>query len=238
MLVKSYPVFVVKIHDGYALLSMSSDEETEGAQDAESAEDTVATAGVQDDQNDEAECAVFVFSTEEKAEKFIEDAEIKDAEVRFLRNERELAKVLAIQPQKVKWMAWDTAVENEELIVTTILISDMLTKHLKRARSPWDYPVFFLKKSSDGYAAVQADEKLLIAMFTTNQNAKEYRSRLARPSQYELMRVESPERLREILKSLSSDIFAVAIDPKVDETCAHHADVCMEIPRLIEKFLD
>lgn len=211
-MISSYPVYVIRINSGYA------------------------TMETPDSPQDKPEYAILVFTTEKLADEFIEAVGIEDAEVRFLRNERELGRVIAIQPAQVTHIAIDSVLSAGRLETNCQTLYDMVQTMLL-ARSPWDYPVFFLRRSNGQFAAIATEKSLVIALFTNNQKAKEYRAKLERPSAYELLRIETPKRLHDFLKELPEEIQAVAFNPAVDENEKHSAVQCMEISKIIEKFL-
>ena len=212
-MISSYPVFVIRIGSGYA--TMATPESPE----------------------EKPEFAVLVFTTEALAEAFIEAVGIQDAEVRFLRSERELGRVLAVQTAEVTHIAIDSVLEDGHLQTNCLTLYDMVKDHMPLARSPWDYPVFLLRQADGQFAAIATEKSLVLALFTSNQKAKEYRARLERPSQYELTRVETPGQLHDFLKSLPEETSAVAFNPTIDEESRHSAVQCMEVAKLIEKFL-
>ncbi|MBQ2820661.1 MAG: hypothetical protein IJF17_03645 [Thermoguttaceae bacterium] len=211
-MISSYPVYVIRINSGYA------------------------TMETPDCPQDKPNYAILVFTTEKLAEDFIEAVGIEDAEVRFLRNERELGRVIAIQPAQVTHIAIDSILSDGHLETNCLTLYDMI-KTMTLARSPWDYPVFFLRQTNGQFAAIATENSLVIALFTTNQKAKDYRAKLERPSAYELLRVETPKQLHDFLKDLPEEIQAVAFNPMVDENQNHTAVQCMEIAKIIEKFL-
>ncbi len=213
MLIKSYPVYVIRMGSGYV---------------------TMATP---DSPEEKPEFAVLVFTTEKLAEDFIAAVNLEDAEVRFLRNERELGRVLAAQPEGVTHIAIDTVFSDGHLETNCLTLYDMIKNHMKLARSPWDYPVFCLRQSDGNYAAIVTDKSVALALFTSNQKAKDYRARLDRPSQYELSRIETPTQLLDFLRGLPEDMQVVAFNPIVDEDESHKAVQCMEVAKIIEKFL-
>ncbi len=211
-MISSYPVYVIRINSGYA------------------------TMETPDSPQDKPDYAILVFTTEKLAEDFIEAVGIEDAEVRFLRNERELGRVIAIQPAQVTYIAIDSVLADGRLETNCLTLYDMV-KTMTLARSPWDYPVFFLRRSNGQFAAIATKESFVIAFFTSNQKAKDYRAKLDRPSAYDLLRIETPKQLHDFLKELPEDIQAVAFNPTVDENDNHAAVQCMEISKIIEKFL-
>ncbi len=213
-MIQSYPVFIIRVGSGYA---------------------TMATP---DSPEEKPEYAILVFTTESLAEDFIQAVGLEGAEVRFLHDERELGRVLAVQPEGVTHIAVDSVLKDGHLQTECLTLYEMVKKHLLYARSPWDYPVFFLRQTDGNYAAITtAEQQLVLAMFTANQKAKEYRSRLEHSSRYELLRVESPKRLLDFLLNLPKNLSAIALNPSVDENSKHSAVQCMAISKLIEKFL-
>lgn len=212
-MISSYPVFVIRIGSGYAtMVTPESPEE-------------------------KPEYAILVFTTEELAENFIEAVGIQDAEVRFLRNERELGRVLAMQPAEVTHIAIDSILKDGHLETNCLTLYEMIKNHMPLARSPWDYPVFFLRQSNGQLSAIATEKSLVAAMFTSNQKAKDYRAKLDRPSQYELIRVETPRQLLDFLQNLPEEISAAAFNPTIDDEANHTAVQCLEISKIIEKFL-
>ncbi|MBQ9454208.1 MAG: hypothetical protein IJU53_00900 [Thermoguttaceae bacterium] len=211
MLITSYPVYVIKVGSGYAIMATP------------------------DSPEEKPEYAVLVFRKEELADQFIEAVGLESADVRYLRDERELGRVLASQPAEVTHIAIDSSLKDGHLETTCLTLYEMIKNHMPLARSPWDYPVFFLRQKNGSYSAVQTEKSLVIAMFTSNQLAKDYRSKLDHPAQYELTRIETPKTLLEFLKALPETITAVAFNPTMDGQSTKAQ--CLEITKLIEKFL-
>jgi len=211
-MIASYPVYVIKVGSGYAIMATP------------------------DSPEEKPEYAVLVFTKEELAEQFIEAIGLENADVRFLRDERELGRVIAAQPAEVTHIAIDSSLKDGHLETNCLTLYEMVKNHMPLARSPWDYPVFFLRQTNGNYSAIQTEKSLVIAMFTSNQLAKDYRAKLERPSQYELARVETPKTLLEFLKGLPEEITAVAFNPTMDGQSTKAQ--CLEVSKLIEKFLD
>lgn len=226
-LIKKYPVYVIRVGTGYATISTpQSPEET-------------------------PEFAVLVFSEENLAAEFVTASGLEDAEVRFVRDERELARVLVPQRDPVTHVALDVKLEgNGHLTLTCVPIPEMLHKHLLKARSPWDYPVFLLELPGGGFAGIRValptegsaengppKAGSVIALFTTNQNAKTYRQGMSNPSGVKIYPVETPVRLREILQEVARDVFAVALDPVITEDGIHKTPQCMEVGKFLGTFL-
>lgn len=225
-LIKKYPVYVIRVGLGYATISTPHSSE------------------------EAPEFAVLVFSEEHLAAEFIAASGLEDAEVRFVRDERELARVLVPQRDPVTHMALDAKLEGEgHLTLTCIPIPEMLHKHLLKARSPWDYPVFLLELTGGGFAGIRvalpaegaenAPPKAgsVVALFTSNQNAKTYRQGMSNPSGVKIYPVETPVRLREILQEVARDVFAVALDPIITEDGVHKTPQCMEVGKFLMTFL-
>ncbi len=237
-LIKKFPVYVIRVGTGYATISTPHSPE------------------------DAPEFAVLVFSGEKPAEQFISDTSLEDAEVRYVRNERELARVLVPQRDPVTHVALDAKLEAAgHLTLICIPIPEMLHKHLLKARSPWDYPVFFLELPGGGFAGIKtalpesdgappdgeaknADKKNappksgnVIALFSTNQKAKTYRQGMNHPSGVKIFPVDTPVRLREILREAAKDVFAVALDPIITEDGLHKTPQCMELEKFLVTFL-
>lgn len=213
MLISSYPVYVIRVGSGYA---------------------TMTTPDSPEEKN---EYAVLVFTTEKLAEDFIHATELADAEVRFLRDERELGRVLAVQPAEVTHIALDSVLKDGHLETNCLTLYEMIKNHMLLARSPWDYPIFFLRQANGQYAAIATAKSPVLALFTSNQLAKEFRAGQERPSRYELVRIETPKQLLEFLRAIPEEISAVAFNPPARGSDSNASIQCLEIARLIEKFL-
>lgn len=226
-LIKKYPVYVIRVGMGYATISTPHSPE------------------------DAPEFAVLVFSEEHLAAEFITASGLEDAEVRYVRDDREFARVLVPQRDPVTHVALDAKLEGDgHLTLTCVPIPEMLHKHLLKARSPWDYPVFLLELPAGGFAGIRvalpaegnagnAPPKAgsVIALFTTNQNAKTYRQGMTSPSGVKIYPVDTPVRLREILQEVARDVFAVALDPIITEDGLHKTPQCMEVEKFLMTFL-
>lgn len=206
-LIKKYPVFVIRVGTGYATISTP------------------------DSPEDNPEFGVLVFSEEKIAEDFIAATELENAEVRFLRDERELIRVLEAQRAPTTHMVLDAILEEEgRLTLTCIPIPEMLQKHLPKS-VPWNYPVYFLAAGREGDCAAihyslpgDAEKNIpphslkMIAIFTTFYKAKEYRKRMSNRTGMELYPVSSHDEMRAAVKNMAQlGIHGIALDPMINE---------------------
>ena len=225
-LIKKFPVFVIRVGSGYATISTP------------------------DSPEDAPEFGVLVFSEEKLAEDFITVAELEDAEVRFLRDSQELARVLTAQRDPTTHMALDVIFAEEGTMTLTCLpIPEVVIKHLPKARTPWDYPVYFLMTPEGNFAAILAGlpadaqpdaprkEVTLPVLFTTFRKAKEYRKRMKKNAGTELFPVSTPAMLREAVEDMiHNDIYGVALDPTIDENGVHKTPNCLSAEKFLRTF--
>lgn len=218
MKITSYPVFVVKINGGYA--SISTPEST----------------------SEEPEYAILVFSTEPLAEKFIQDAGLENAEVFFLKSERELAKVLALQKHPFTHMAWDTTLEKGNLTTTCVAIPEMLLKYLPLARSPWDYPIWYLKDSEDNLVVITTQSKegkplSVLCVFTTAKRAQQYREKIPHGETISVEAISSPQDLKAFLIALPDTFLGIGFNPEIREDNKPTSTFCLQREKVLEKYL-
>ncbi|MDO4574376.1 MAG: hypothetical protein Q4D98_04090 [Planctomycetia bacterium] len=217
-LISRYPVFVVKIKGGYA--GISTPEST----------------------SEKPQYAILVYSEEAKANAFIQYSELEGAEVFLLKDARELARVLLMQKDPFVAMAWDTKLEDGKLETTIVPIPEMLEKQLPEALSPWDYPVYFLQNKDGNYSVIQAPKKdgkkqFIIAMFTQEPIAEVYCEKLPEEEMFQLRAVNTPFDLKIFLTQMPKEIFAVGLNPMIDETKTHNCSNCITVDKLVERFL-
>ncbi|MDO4550602.1 MAG: hypothetical protein Q4C96_05065 [Planctomycetia bacterium] len=266
-IIKKFPIYLIRVGMGYATISTP------------------------DSSEDSPKYAVLLFSEENYAEDFLTSAELENAEVRYVRDERELARVLVPQPKPVTSVVLDAKFESDgqHLSMTCISIQDMLTKHLLKARCPWDYPVYFLEMPDGNFAGIRAvvptekpkPENLsdshthseikneapktehtsscetpnhtslevkmethagtkmenIVALFTSHQKAKEYRQRMKKASGIQIFAVHTPISLCEILQEMNGKVYAVALDPTIDENGIHKTPQCLTTEKFLATFL-
>ncbi|MDO4584844.1 MAG: hypothetical protein Q4D62_12160 [Planctomycetia bacterium] len=218
MKIASYPVFVVKIQGGYASISTPES----------SAE--------------RPEYAILVFSTEALAEKFIRDAPLENAEVFFLKSERELAKVLVLQKPPFTHMAWDTTLADGRLTTTCVAIPEMLLKHLPLARSPWDYPIWYLKDADENLVVITTQNKegkplSVLCLFTTRQRAEQYREKVPHSKSISVEAIASPHDLKAFLVALPDDFLGIGFNPEMREDNQPTSTYCLRKEKVLEKYL-
>lgn len=190
----SYPIYVIRVSGGYASLSIN------------------------DVPDQETEYAVAIFTEEALADDFIRKVELEEAEVTFLRDERELARLLVMFSHPFTHIAWNPEFRGEETVYTEldgtplndtmendaihltrtqkhlimhvtwgVSIHEMLEKYMPLARTPWNYPVFFLAMKKGGYAGILTQNTTLntpdhlSADFSSSLTEKEDSDRILNP---------------------------------------------------------
>jgi hypothetical protein len=117
-------------------------------------------------------------------------------------------------------------------------VKTLRDEHLSADLSPWNYPVYVIAQGT-GFASIHgcaSDGRPLtaIAFFTTSERACDYLRDAGETG--ELCELTDLRLTRRFLDRLALEIFAVAVDPVVDDA-GRTAKYCFDIATLLEKYL-
>jgi hypothetical protein len=177
---------------------------------------------------------LVVYTCEASAASFMQDHGLPGTP-RPLRNAREFGWLLDALRAPVTRVAFDPEVTDRRANPRwEIPVHELCGKHLAADFSPWNYPVYVAAQDT-GFACIQgqaSDGRPLtaIAVFTSSERAQTYLQDAGVSGQ--LCELADMPSTRRFLRALALEIFAVAVDPVVDQA-GSKAKYCFDIATLL-----
>ncbi|MCL4207349.1 MAG: hypothetical protein KJ000_33115 [Pirellulaceae bacterium] len=181
---------------------------------------------------------LVVYTCEQSAIEFMDNHGLP-GEPRPLQNGREFRWLLDALRKPVTRVAFDPQIiERQAHPRWELPVKTLRDEHLSADFSPWNYPVYVIAQGT-GFVSIDgrtSDGRPLtaIAFFTSSGRATEYLTNAGETG--ELCELPDMRLTRRFLDRLALEVFAVAVDPVVDEA-GRRAKHCFDIATLLEKYL-
>jgi hypothetical protein len=181
---------------------------------------------------------LVVYTCEQAAIAFMDDHGLPGVP-RPLANGREFRWLLDALRKPVTRVAFDPQIADRRAHPRwEVPVKTLRDEHLSADLSPWNYPVYVIAQGT-GFASIHgraSDGRPLtaIAVFTTSERACDYLRDAGETG--ELCELTDLRLTRRFLDRLALEIFAVAVDPVVDDA-GRTAKYCFDIATLLEKYL-
>lgn len=179
-----------------------------------------------------------VFTSEEIADAFQRQCEVQGVTKR-LGKAREFAWLLQSLREPTTQVAFDPDPKSKHVACRwRVAVRDLLTKHLVMDKSPWDYPIYVIRKDH-GYASMvgvtsDGDRWTTVCVFSTHELADAFLKAAPDPGRVEELADLSAARA--LFEGLRDEVNAIAFDPTIDgERCT--AQQCASIDTLLAKYL-